>query len=59
MRASILTLVAAGLMLAACGSGGPEPGSADWCKATPEAEQANDPSSMMKCLDAAAKSATP
>jgi len=44
-------LVGAALLLAACGSSGPEPGSKEWCDATPQEKQAEDPTAMGKCLD--------
>lgn len=47
-------LVGAALLLAACGSSGPEPGSKEWCDATPQEKQAEDPTAMMKCLEAPA-----
>jgi hypothetical protein len=49
MRIRLMGLVVAGLLLSACGSSGPEPGSAEWCKTVPVEEQAKDPTAMMKC----------
>jgi len=51
MRIGLIGL-AAGLVLAACGASGPEPGSKEWCETTPIETQAEDPTAMMKCADA-------
>jgi hypothetical protein len=50
MRIALIGLV--GIILAACGSSGPEPGSKEWCDATPLEKQIEDPTAMAKCLDA-------
>ena len=47
------SLVGAALLLAACGSSGQEPGSKEWCDTTPIEKQAEDPTALGKCLDAA------
>lgn len=55
MRLAFATLFSATMMLAAaCASGEAEPGSPDWCKATPQDKQAEDPTAMAKCLEQAA-----
>ncbi len=51
MRSGLIGLVAASLMLAACGSSGPEPGSKEWCGTTPVEKQIEDPTAMSKCVD--------
>ncbi len=51
MRFAIATLVAATtLMISAC-SGGPAPGSPEWCSATPQDKQIEDPTAMAQCLE--------
>ncbi len=46
-------LVGVALLLAACGSSGPEPGSKEWCDTVPFEKQTEDPTALAKCLDAA------
>lgn len=50
MRISLIGL--AGLLLAACGASGNEPGSKAWCDTTPIEKQVEDPTAMAKCLEA-------
>jgi hypothetical protein len=50
MRTGLIGL-AAGLLLLACGSSGPAPGSPEWCQTTPVEKQAEDPTAMMACAE--------
>lgn len=45
------SFVGATLLLAACGSDGPEPGSKEWCETVSIEKQAEDPTALMKCAD--------
>lgn len=53
MRIAIASLLAATTLLGSACSGGPSPGSPEWCKATPMEKQAEDPTAMAKCLEQA------
>jgi hypothetical protein len=51
MRFAIASFFAASFLIAAGCSNGPAPGSAEWCKNTPQEKQIDDPTAMAQCLE--------